>query len=743
MDDKNLNSAILKNLNNKQLEAVTSISGSILVIAGAGSGKTAVLTRRTAYLISKQVVPGSILCLTFTNKASKEMNTRVDKLLSEVEINLPKNLPWVNDYINRPLLSTFHSLGVKILREFYNYVELKKDFTILDSDDQKKIIKDILKARNIDIKNLNPNQVGYFISLCKQELLNASNSRSLKTDFLPIFHQIYKDYEIQLNKLNSVDFDDLILLPYLILSQNEEVLKIFQNRFDHIMIDEFQDTNSAQFELIKLLMPLERLKNDNTASLFVVGDDAQSIYSFRGSKIELILNFHQIYPNCKEIILNQNYRSTQAILDLAEKIISQNPNQKKKDLFTDNQSDVKVSYYLARDEKDEAEYILKKIWQIYTSNIQEKSINHSINSKNNNFEEIVFLEKEEEDYTNFKLQTEDPIGKMFEVYLELDENTALNDFDRYNTNNWKLPSYDWQKVGENLNNCVVLYRTHAQSRSLEEVFLKYQLPYKLVSGTRFLDRKEVKDVISILKYAFNWQDTVSLSRFLPLITTGTGPKTLQKIIDFIETGESTAKNKILENFIDIRDLILNSKNNHSKIIDFTEELLNITGYLNYLKRVYPNKEEYLSRLENIGEIYSLMLPFENLDQESKNNNSILDFKLQMFLENIVLMSNQDEDSSDKKPKVSLMSLHQSKGLEFENVFLVGVEDGLLPHQNSLFSDNGIDEEVRLAYVGVTRAKKYLHLISADSRVYYGQIKTNPISRIFRPFLDKYTVRERN
>jgi DNA helicase-2/ATP-dependent DNA helicase PcrA len=714
---------ILQGLNQKQIEAISQVTGSTLVIAGAGSGKTSVLTRRVATLISQDVTPGQILCLTFTNKAAREMNTRVQKILTKSNIHLPHTPPWSQDYTTNPLLCTFHSLGVRVLREFGNYIQLSQTFNILDMDDQKKIIREILKELDVDQKNLNPGLASYFISQCKQELLTAQNSRQISKEFLPIFHQIYKKYETKLRDNQSVDFDDLILLPYILLRDHEEPRDTLQNRWKHIMIDEFQDTNPAQFELVKLLSPIQKISQDPNSSIFVVGDDAQSIYGFRGSKIEIILNFEKDYPGTVEIVLNQNYRSTQPILNLAEKIISHNPFQKKKELFTDNPESIDINYYLARNDQDEAEYIIKQVHKLYGKNQPEPEMEVSVE-----------MEDAPEDLSSFGTPTKsnDPVSSMFDVYLETEDFAPSFGKNTYNPSSWSVPEYNWEGISE-LNDCVVLYRTHAQSRSLEEQFLKYKLPYKLVSGVRFLDRKEVKDVISILKYVSNRQDMISFSRWFPLITSGAGPKTMQKIIQYLDDPSFPLAPKFQQEINDLSESISHGLETNSELVKFTKELLAEIGYLGYLKAAYPQKEEYQARLENIGEIYSLMIPFESSDLT-------LEGKLQKFLEQISLMSSLDQDEQNNSPKISLMSLHQSKGLEFETVFMVGIEDGLLPHQNSLFEPQGLEEEVRLAYVGVTRAKKHLHLISADSRIQYGQIQANPVSRIFRPFLDSHCQR---
>jgi DNA helicase-2/ATP-dependent DNA helicase PcrA len=716
-----MTSKLLEGLNPNQRQAVEQLVGSTLVIAGAGSGKTAVLTRRCAYLIEKGEIPGSILSLTFTNKAAKEMDHRVRKLLHENGYNLPFVPAWQADYLQQPLLCTFHSLGVRILREHCDRIGLSSSFTILDSDDQKKIIRSILKEKNIDIKLVQPNLVVYFISQCKQEMLTSDKSSQVNKEFLPIFHQIYKRYEEILKANDTVDFDDLILLPYIVLRDNTDVQSELNNRWKHLQIDEFQDTNPAQFELVKLLQPQDLVAKDTTRSMFVVGDDAQSIYGFRGSKIEIILNFHKQYSGTTEIVLNQNYRSTQPILDLAEKIISHNPSQKKKDLFTDNPEKIDISYYQARNEQGEAEYIIKQIYKQYGPDKNQPA------PEETDFElemDEVFTPKPQ---PTPKPRPVDPVSSMFDVYLDQEDFTP-SWLSSYSPSSWEVPTYDWASIPK-LNECVILYRTHSQSRSLEETFLKYRMPYRLVSGVKFLDRREIKDVMAMLRFVANSSDTLSLSRFLPLIWSGVGPKTLQKIMAYLQDFEYPLAPKFQTQVNDLFNVIHTTYQDHLDLIGFTKQLLDKTGYLRYLRGEYPIKEEYQARLENIGELYSLMLPFQDDGEAS------LQTKLQRFLDQVSLMGQADQSELEDIPKINLMSLHQSKGLEFETVFMVGIEDGLLPHQNSVLEPQGLEEEVRLAYVGVTRAKRYLHLISADSRVQFGQIKANPVSRIFRPFLD--------
>jgi len=461
-------------------------------------------------------------------------------------------------------------------------------------------------------------------------------------------------------------------------------------------------------------------------SLFVVGDDAQSIYGFRGSKIELILDFQKHYPKAQEIILNQNYRSIQPILDLAEQILTLNPNQKKKSLFTNNTTnDLQVHYYLARNERDEAEYIVRRLIELYAENQVPVE-------KNTAVAEVTFVSDSK--------QRPHSISSMFDIYLDSNDiNLQPNSYPSFNSgyqsNSWQVPAVDWREV-EELNNCVILYRTHSQSRSIEEVFIRSKLPYKLVSGTRFLDRREIKDILSILRFVSNGSEKVALGRFLPLILDGVGAKTVDKILAYLDDFDYPLAPKNQQQINNLLEQIQSCWQRHTNLIDMTKELLLAIGYMRYLKSEFPIKEEFQARMENIGEIYSLMLPFE------EDPDLDLAGKLQQFLTHITLITQAEsnDDGQNQVPKISLMTLHQSKGLEFESVFLVGCEDGLLPHQNSFFENGGMEEEVRLAYVGVTRAKKNLHILAADSRVQFGQIKANPVSRIFRPFLDKFAKR---
>lgn len=474
--------------------------------------------------------------------------------------------------------------------------------------------------------------------------------------------------------------------------------------------------------------------------MFVVGDDAQTIYGFRGSNVNIILNFEEVYPTTKEIILNQNYRSTQKILDLAEKILTHNPHQKKKELFTDNDDNLDVKYYLARNERDEAEYMVRQLIDLYGSSGKDPVQKHvNIDSEDDEDE----YELDTEDYgtsiTSSHSYQQDSldssVSSMFDVYLDTSEFSPTQPYTNHRVGSWTIPEINWSRIKE-LDEVAILYRTHSQSRAIEETFLKYQIPYKLVSGTRFLDRREIKDVMAMLRYLSNGEDKISLSRFLPLILNGVGPKTMQKIIAYLDDFTYPLAPKFQNMVLNMMQSFQSVWTRNDNLIDLTKDIITVSGYHTYLKSQYPNKEEFDSRMENIGELYSLMFQFD------ERNDLPLKERLSQFLIHVSLMSAVDNDQNGGGAKVSLMSLHQSKGLEFETVFLVGVEDGILPHQNSFLEEGGMEEEVRLAYVGVTRAKKHLFLISADSRVQFGQIKANPVSRIFRPFLDSYIKRTR-
>ncbi|MGL4757757.1 MAG: ATP-dependent helicase [Patescibacteria group bacterium] len=706
-------STILEGLNKNQIEAVNNLSGATLVIAGAGSGKTAVLTRRVANLILNGVVPGTILCLTFTNKAAKEMNHRVQTLLNREGIRIPPIRVWEYDYSMSPLLCTFHSLGVRLLKEYGEIIGIKPEFTVIDEDDRKKIIKELIKDNNLDSKKVQVSLVSYFLSSCKQELVGPENSKSVFPDYPQFMHKLYSQYEQKLKNNNNVDFDDLIFKTYLMLIASEKVQLELQQRWKHVMVDEYQDTNHAQFKILEILSPDKRIQKEKDRSCFVVGDDAQSIYGFRGSRVELILEFGKHYINSSQITLNQNYRSTQPILNLAEKIISLNPNQFKKNLFTNKVDDIKVRYYQSRSEYDEARYIIKKLVELYQTPKEKQS-----------------LEQASLKHVNYSNESKpDSISALFDnIYqsLETSANTYYSD---------ELEFYDWDNA-QKLNDTAILYRTNNQSRSIEEALIKNKIPYRLVSGIKFLERKEIKDSLSILKFMNNKSDKLALARFLPLVMEGVGAKTTEKIIQFLDDESVALAPKYQTKLMEIMVKMQSAFSENTTLIDFTKDLLAKSGYFRYLKEEYPIIEDYQSRMDNVGELFSIMLAFD------EDQSLAIKDKLNAFLDHVMLLTSQDDEVSDNLPKINLMTLHQSKGLEFETVFLVGLDDGILPHTRSLMDPKEMEEEVRLAYVGVTRAKQNLFLISANSRTIFGKVEWYQPSRIFKSFMDSSIQRDR-
>ncbi len=705
-------SLILEGLNENQKTAVNTLTGATLVIAGAGSGKTAVLTRRVANLIVNKVPGGQILCLTFTNKAAKEMNHRVQTLLNKEGIRIPPVRVWEYDYSISPLLCTFHSLGVRLLKEFGEKIGIKPEFTVIDEDDRKKIIKELIKDNNLDPKKVQVSFVGYFFSQCKQELLGPDESKTKFSEYPPFMHKLYSQYEQKLKNNNNVDFDDLIYKTYLVLSQNTDVQKELHHRWSHIMVDEYQDTNHAQFKILELLSPDKLLQEEKYRSIFVVGDDAQSIYGFRGSRVELILEFGKHYKDSNEITLNQNYRSTQPILNLAEKVIALNPKQYKKNLFTDNVTEIKVRYYQSRSEFDESRYIVRKLAELYQT------------KKESELKTPTKLHE-----VNYIPDKPDSISALFDnIYQSLETSSTSFGYE-------EPVFYNWDNT-QQLNDTAILYRTHTQSRAIEEALIKSKIPYKLVSGVKFLERKEIKDTLAILKYSNNGADKLSLARFLPLVLDGVGAKTTEKIIQYLEDESIVLAPKYQTKVMELMVKMQTCFTDNDSLIDFTKDILAKTGYFRYLKDQYPIEEEYATRMDNVGELFSIMLGF---DEDPK-----LDIKarLNSFLDHVMLLTSQDDDVKDDLPKVSLMTLHQSKGLEFETVFLVGLDDGILPHSRSLMEPKEMEEEIRLAYVGITRAKKNLFLISANTRTIFGKIEFYQPSRIFKNFIDSSILRDR-
>lgn len=615
--------------NDKQKEAVLKTDGPILIIAGAGSGKTRVLTTKIAYLVDNGVPTDSILAITFTNKAAKEMKDRVVGLLGSIAYQLR--------------ISTFHSFGVFLIREHYDLLGYKENFTILDSDDTLTLIKKIMKELNIDQKDYNPRAIRNSISSSKNELISASDfERFIGNDFDQKVFEVYKRYEKKLLVSNSLDFDDLLFMPIKLFREHPDVLKHYQQLYQYILVDEYQDTNEAQYILIKMLSALNR-------NICVVGDESQSIYSFRGSNYRNILNFEKDYKDCTTILLEQNYRSTSTILNSANDVIKNNKHRKDKKLWTENAVGDKIQYYKAIDEKDEAIYVVNEINKLISDGVDKSDI-------------------------------------------------------------------------------AVLYRTNAQSRVMEEALLKENIPYKVVGSFYFYNRKEIKDLICYLKLIYNPNDDSCLTRVINVPKRGIGLKTVDNLIskatfnnismyDAIESGKELEFKKMIEDIISIKD--------NYTLTELVDLILEKTGMKQELEG--DNSIESEIRLENLEEFKSITKTFEE-------KNGII--SLEDFLTEISLVSDITEHQQNSDV-ITLMTVHSAKGLEFENVFLIGMEEGVFPHSNSFFDDEAIEEERRLCYVAITRAKSHLWLVNAHKRLLFGNDSYNQPSRFIGEISSEY------
>ena len=620
----------LGTLNKVQKEAVETTDGPILVLAGAGSGKTKVLTTKIAYLINEKLVnPSSILAITFTNKAAKEMKSRVNNMLGIVS--------------NRIQISTFHSFGVLVLRENYEKLNFKSNFTILDSDDSLTIIKKILRDLGYDPNHYNPKAIRNRISGAKNELMNPDEYEKFANgDFEQVVLSVYRKYQDKLMINNSLDFDDLLMLPIKLFKENPSVLKEYQERFKYILIDEYQDTNEAQYCLVKMISA--KYKN-----ICVVGDNDQSIYSFRGSNYRNILNFEKDYTNAKVIILEENYRSTKNILNAANSIIKNNKKRKEKKLWTENEEGEKIKYYRAFDEKDEAYYVVREIKKLIDN-------------------------------------------------------------------------------GCNRNEIAILYRTNAQSRTIEDELLHENIPYKVIGSLNFYNRREIKDLTAYLKLIYNQYDDISLSRIINVPKRGIGSKTLEKLND-----KALFENKSLYEVIsEGKELKFKEQIDYLKkfsltstLTELVDEILKITGLKASLEAEKSIEADV--RIENLEE-------FKSITKSYEEKNGIV--SLEDFLIEISLVT--DVDTSDVSGDVvTLMTVHAAKGLEFNNVFIIGLEEGIFPHSNSFTSQEDLEEERRLCYVAITRAKKKLWIINAKRRMIYGQDSCNPPSRFINEIDEQY------
>ena len=634
---------MLDKLNERQKEAVLATEGPVLVLAGAGSGKTTVLVNRIAYMISeKHIRPWNILAITFTNKAAREMKDRIERLLGDTAKDM-----WIG---------TFHSVCVRILRSCIDLLGYSRDFVIYDTADTKTVMKECLRELDIDEKSFPVRNVLSIISNAKNDLMDAATFENVyKSDYrMSIIAKIYYRYQTKLRKNNAVDFDDIILKTVKILSENPDVLSKYQDKFQYILVDEYQDTNNSQYLLINLLAQANR-------NLCVVGDDDQSIYKFRGANIGNILNFEDDYSDVQKITLDQNYRSTQNILDAANSVISNNKGRMGKSLWTSNGDGNKVFVYTGTNEYDEARYIARQI------------------------------------------------KKHF------DEQGSFSD-------------------------CAILYRTNAQSRVIEEMLMRESVPYKVLSGLRFYDRKEIKDIIAYLRVVYNPNDDVSLARIINEPKRKIGNATLEKarniareketsLYDVISHADDypefkTAIKKLLS-FSEIIQSLIKLKDTVT-IEDLTGRILNDTGYMPAL--VMEDTTESKTRIENLGEFISVITEFEK-NEETGNT-------LGEFLENISLVSDIDGYDENEDSAV-LMTIHSAKGLEFPIVFLSGLEEGLFPGMRSMESDDDIEEERRLCYVAITRAKEQLYITKTISRTIHGKTMPTTASRFFREIPVEY------
>ncbi|HBV04158.1 MAG TPA: DNA helicase PcrA [Staphylococcus sp.] len=630
--------ALLDRMNDEQKQAVKTTQGPLLIMAGAGSGKTRVLTHRIAYLLDeKDVSPYNVLAITFTNKAAKEMKERISHLVGPEAESI-----WI---------STFHSMCVRILRRDIDRIGIERNFTIIDPTDQKSVIKEVLKKENIDSKKYEPRMFIGAISNLKNELKTAEDVEKEVNDFYAsMVARVYKGYQEKLLRNHALDFDDLIMYTIQLFNRVPEVLEYYQNKFQYIHVDEYQDTNKAQYTLVQLLA-------NKFQNICVVGDSDQSIYGWRGADIKNILSFEEDYPNAQTIYLERNYRSTKTILTAANEVIRNNSERKPKALWTDNTSGGKIQYYEATTERDEAEYVIRQI-----------------------------LKKKQEGYNNQDI--------------------------------------------------AILYRTNAQSRVLEETFLKSNIPYTMVGGTKFYDRKEIKDILSYLRLVSNSNDDISFERIINIPKRGIGPSSVQKIaqyasinnlsyfdalgeVDFIGLSKKVTQEgadfyEMMNNFMQQQEFL--------SITELVEQILDKSGY----RKMLENEQtlESQSRLENIDEFLSVPRDYEK-------NTPVEEQSLMNFLTDLSLVA--DVDDADLEAGVTLMTMHSAKGLEFKIVFIVGMEESIFPHFRSLQSgeEHEMEEERRIAYVAITRAEEQLHVSHATTRSLFGRSQANMKSRFLK------------
>ncbi|HGA4324012.1 TPA: DNA helicase PcrA [Streptococcus agalactiae] len=635
-------------MNDKQAEAVQTTDGPLLIMAGAGSGKTRVLTHRIAYLIDEKYVnPWNILAITFTNKAAREMRERAIAL---------------NPATQDTLIATFHSMCVRILRREADYIGYNRNFTIVDPGEQRTLMKRIIKQLNLDTKKWNERSILGTISNAKNDLLDEIAYEKQAGDmYTQVIAKCYKAYQEELRRSEAMDFDDLIMMTLRLFDQNKDVLAYYQQRYQYIHVDEYQDTNHAQYQLVKLLA--SRFKN-----ICVVGDADQSIYGWRGADMQNILDFEKDYPQAKVVLLEENYRSTKKILQAANNVINHNKNRRPKKLWTQNDEGEQIVYHRANNEQEEAVFVASTIDNIV------------------------------------------------------------------------------REQGKNFKDFAVLYRTNAQSRTIEEALLKSNIPYTMVGGTKFYSRKEIRDVIAYLNIFANTSDNISFERIVNEPKRGVGPGTLEKIRSFAYEQNmslldassnvmmSPLKGKAAQAVWDLANLILTlrSKLDSLTVTEITENLLDKTGYLEALQ--VQNTLESQARIENIEEFLSVTKNFDDNPEITVEGETGLD-RLSRFLNDLALIADTD-DSATETAEVTLMTLHAAKGLEFPVVFLIGMEEGVFPLSRAIEDADELEEERRLAYVGITRAEQILFLTNANTRTLFGKTSYNRPTRFIREIDDE-------
>lgn len=638
---------LLTGMNDQQAEAVQTTEGPLLIMAGAGSGKTRVLTHRIAYLIDEKMInPWNILAITFTNKAAREMRERAVAL---------------NPATSETLIATFHSMCVRILRREADHIGYNRNFTIVDPGEQRTLMKRILKNLNLDPKKWNERAILGTISNAKNDLLDEIAYEHQAGDmYTQIVAKCYKAYQEELRRSEAMDFDDLIMMTLRLFDKNPDVLAYYQQRYQYIHVDEYQDTNHAQYQLVKLLA--SRFKN-----ICVVGDADQSIYGWRGADMQNILDFEKDYPEAKVVLLEENYRSTKKILQAANEVIKNNRNRRPKKLWTQNDEGEQIVYYRANDERDEAVFVASTIDNIVREKVK-----------------------------NFK------------------------DF-------------------------AVLYRTNAQSRTIEEALLKSNIPYTMVGGTKFYSRKEIRDVISYLNLIANTSDNISFERVVNEPKRGVGPGTLEKLRNFAYEQNmslldasanimlSPIKGKAAQGVYDFANMILNLRDQLDglSITDTVEAILDKSGYLDALSMQQTLESQ--SRIENIEEFMSVTKNFDETNTDGAEDETGID-RLGRFLNDLALIADTD-DGEVEAAEVTLMTLHAAKGLEFPVVFLIGMEEGVFPLSRASEEPDELEEERRLAYVGITRAEEILFLTNANTRTLFGKTSYNRPSRFLREISD--------